>query len=52
LILFLLAEPVFHVSKKSFLRTMNIANGIGFIVKDMPKIRLSRSVLLARYEKR
>ena len=48
--LFLLAEPIFHVDKKSFLRTMNIANGIGFIVKDMPKIRLSRSVLFARNE--
>ena len=48
--LFLLAEPIFHVSKKSFLRTMNIANGIGFIVKDMPKIRLSRSVLFGRNE--
>jgi len=46
--LFLLAEPIFHVSKKSFLRTMNIANGIGFTVKDMPRICLSRSVLLAR----
>jgi ubiquinone/menaquinone biosynthesis C-methylase UbiE len=49
--LFLLAEPIFHVSKKSFLRTMNIANEIGFTVKDMPKIRLSRSVLFTRNEK-
>lgn len=48
--LFLLAEPIFHVSKKSFLRTLNIANEIGFIVKDMPKIRLSRSVLFGRNE--
>ncbi len=48
--LFLLAEPIFHESKKSFLQTMNIASEIGFIVKDMPKIRLSRSVLLARNE--
>jgi 2-polyprenyl-3-methyl-5-hydroxy-6-metoxy-1,4-benzoquinol methylase len=48
--LFLLAEPIFHVSKKSFLQTINVANEIGFIVKDMPKIRLSRSVLLARNE--
>jgi 2-polyprenyl-3-methyl-5-hydroxy-6-metoxy-1,4-benzoquinol methylase len=49
--LFLLSEPIFHVSKKSFQRTMNIANGIGFIVRDMPKIRLSRSVLFTRNEK-
>ena len=48
--LFLLAEPIFHVSKKSFLRTMNIANEIGFIVKEMPKIRLSRSVLFSGNE--
>ena len=46
--LFLFSEPIFHVSKKSFLRTMSIANGIGFVVKDMPKIRLSRSVLFGR----
>jgi ubiquinone/menaquinone biosynthesis C-methylase UbiE len=48
--LFLLAEPIFHVPKKSFLRTMQTANEIGFIVKDMPKIRISRSVLFARNE--
>jgi len=35
--LFLLAEPIFHVSKRSFLRTIKIANEIGFIVKDMPR---------------
>jgi ubiquinone/menaquinone biosynthesis C-methylase UbiE len=46
--LFLLSEPIFHVSKKSFERTMDIANGIGFTLKNMPKIRLSRSVLFAR----
>ncbi len=50
--LFLLAEPIFHVREKSFLRTMNIASEIGFIVKDMPKIRISRSVLFARNENR
>jgi len=48
--LFLLAEPIFHVPKKSFLRTVETANEIGFIVKDMPKIRLSHSVLFARNE--
>lgn len=46
--LFLLAEPIFHVSKKSFLRTIKTANEIGFVVIDMPKIRISRSVLFAR----
>ncbi len=46
--LFLLAEPIFHVTKKSFLRTIQTANEIGFIEKDRPKIRISRSVLFTR----
>jgi ubiquinone/menaquinone biosynthesis C-methylase UbiE len=46
--LFLLVEPIIHVRKKSFLRTMQTANEIGFIVKDIPKIRISHSVLFAR----
>ena len=48
--LFLLVEPIFHVSKKSFLRTVETANEIGFIAKDRPKIRLSHSALLTRNE--
>jgi len=43
--LFLFVEPILHVRKKSFLRTVQTANEIGFIVKDMPEIRISRSVL-------
>jgi 2-polyprenyl-3-methyl-5-hydroxy-6-metoxy-1,4-benzoquinol methylase len=43
--LFLLVEPILHVRKKDFLRTIQTANEIGFIVKDMPKIRISRSAL-------
>jgi len=46
--LFLLAEPIIHVRKKNFLRTIQTANEIGFIVKDLPKIRISHSVLFAR----
>jgi ubiquinone/menaquinone biosynthesis C-methylase UbiE len=46
--LFLFVEPILHVRKKSFLRTVQTANEIGFIVKDMPKIRISRSVLFTR----
>ncbi len=46
--LFLLVEPILHVSKKSFLRTVQSAKEIGFIVKDVPKIRLSYSVLLTK----
>ncbi len=48
--LFLLVEPVLHVSKKRFLRTVQTANEIGFVVKDMPKIRLSHSFLFTRNE--
>jgi ubiquinone/menaquinone biosynthesis C-methylase UbiE len=48
--LFLLVEPILHVRKKRFLRTVQTANEIGFIVRDMPKIRLSHSVLLTRNE--
>ena len=43
--LLLLAEPIFHVRKKSFLRTVQTAKEVGFIAKDMPKIHLSHSVL-------
>ncbi len=46
--LFLLVEPIVHVSKKSFLQTMQTAKEIGFIVKDTPKIRMSHSALLTR----
>jgi len=48
--LFLLAEPIFHVSEKSFLQTIHVAEEIGFTVKEMPKMGLSRSVLFARNE--
>ncbi len=46
--LFLLVEPIVHVSKKSFLQTMQTAKEIGFIVKDTTKIRMSHSALLTR----
>lgn len=48
--LFLLVEPIIHVSKKSFLRTLQTTKGIGFVVKDTPKIRMSYSVLLTTNE--
>ncbi len=48
--LFLLAEPILHVPKKSFLRTIQTATEIGFLVKDRPKIRISHSVLFTRSE--
>jgi len=48
--LFLLVEPILHVSKNSFLRTVQSANEIGFVVKDMPNIRISHSALFTRNE--
>jgi len=48
--LFLLAEPIIHVPKKSFLRTVQTANEIGFVIKETPKIRISHTVLLTRNE--
>jgi len=46
--LFLLVEPILHVTKKSFQRTIQTATEIGFLVKERPKIRISRSVLFTR----
>jgi hypothetical protein len=43
--LFLLVEPFFHVPEKSFRRTIAAVEKTGFTVKDIPKIRLSRSIL-------
>jgi len=44
--LLLLAEPIIHVSRKYFLRTLQSAIEIGLVVKESPKIRLSHSALL------
>jgi ubiquinone/menaquinone biosynthesis C-methylase UbiE len=43
---FLMVEPIVHVSREKFLRTIETANELGFFVKDSPKIRISHSVLL------
>ncbi len=42
----LLVEPIVHVRRKYFLRTVQFAIETGLIVKESPKIRLSQSVLL------
>jgi len=42
----LLAEPIVHVRKKHFLRTLQSAIEIGLVIKESPKIRLSHSALL------
>ena len=43
--LFLLVEPVIHVSKKSFSQTLETAKCLGLFIKESPKIRMSRSAL-------
>ncbi len=45
--LFLLVEPIVHVPKKSFLKTLKTAEDVGFFIKENPKIRISHSARLA-----
>jgi len=42
----LLVEPMFHVSKKDFLKTLKIAEALGFRVVEKPRIFFSRGVIL------
>jgi len=42
----LLAEPVIHVTRQMFLRTLCAAEKMGFTVKEKPRIGLSHSALL------
>jgi ubiquinone/menaquinone biosynthesis C-methylase UbiE len=44
----LIAEPKIHVSEPSFLETEAAAQSVGFRIVSRPRIRLSRSALLAR----
>ncbi len=46
--LFLLVEPLLHVPKRSFLQTLGMAEGIGFSIREHPRIRLSHSALFIR----
>jgi len=43
--LFLLVEPLMHVSGKNFSSAIETATQLGFISRGSPKIRMSRSVL-------
>jgi hypothetical protein len=43
--LFLLVEPLIHVSKKKFSRTIETTKDVGFFIKESPQIRMSRSAL-------
>ena len=44
--LFLIAEPVIHVTRKMFEETTQIAMGSGLEIKEKPHIFLSRTLLL------
>jgi hypothetical protein len=43
--LFLMVEPVIHLSKKVFLREIETAKELGFSIKEYPEIRMSKSAL-------
>ena len=45
--LFLLVEPLIHVSKKNFSRALETAKELGFVIKESPKIRMSQSALFS-----
>jgi ubiquinone/menaquinone biosynthesis C-methylase UbiE len=45
---FLLTEPIKHVSRAEFDRTVSLAQQKGFVVTDHPLIRLSRTVVLKK----
>jgi ubiquinone/menaquinone biosynthesis C-methylase UbiE len=45
--LFLLVEPLIHVSRKNFSHTLSTAMQLGFIIKESPEIRMSQSALFA-----
>jgi ubiquinone/menaquinone biosynthesis C-methylase UbiE len=43
--LFLLVEPLLHVSRKNFARMVEMAEELGFVIKESPEIRMSQSTL-------
>jgi ubiquinone/menaquinone biosynthesis C-methylase UbiE len=45
--LFLLVEPLIHVSKKNFTRAIETAKELGFSTKEYPEIRMSQSALFS-----
>ncbi len=48
--LFLIAEPFFHVTKRSFHNTLKIAQEMGFKIVDRPEISFSHAAMLALQE--
>jgi ubiquinone/menaquinone biosynthesis C-methylase UbiE len=49
--LFLMVEPVIHLSKKIFLREVETAKELGFVIKEYPNIRMSKSALFTLNKK-
>ena len=45
--LFLLVEPIIHVSMKNFSRAIETAKELGFSTKEYPEIRMSQSALFS-----
>ena len=45
---FFIAEPKVHVSQNRFMRTVQEAEEVGFIVLESPSVRLSRAVVLTK----
>ena len=45
---FLVAEPRFHVSSKTYGRTLTSAEGLGLRLYERPRIRLSRPAVLLK----
>ncbi|MGB5218843.1 MAG: class I SAM-dependent methyltransferase [Smithella sp.] len=43
--LFLLVEPLLHVSRKNFARPVETAKSVGFVIKESPQISMSQSAL-------
>ena len=46
--LFLFVEPIVHVSRHYFLRTLQTAKSVGFSITEYPDVRISHSALLLR----
>jgi 2-polyprenyl-3-methyl-5-hydroxy-6-metoxy-1,4-benzoquinol methylase len=44
---FLLSEPILHVSRAMYENTVKTAESVGLVLKEKPKISLSRSALFA-----
>ncbi len=47
---FMIVEPKFHVSKKSFERTLSLAEASGLVLEDRLKVNFSRAALFRRPE--